>query len=92
MTIETITSIELKDIAAVEFECGTCHTKIIYPIEKFLHPAAACNVCQPQKQFVIHGSSEFADYIKLGELIRRFSKTDPNLFRMRFELRKPDAA
>jgi hypothetical protein len=86
MTVKTVTSVQLKDIKAVEFECGTCHTKVSYSIDRFQTPVATCNVCQPQKQFMVYGSTEYAEWVKFGELVRRFAKTDDNIFTVRFEL------
>jgi len=85
MTRKTVTCIQIKDIAAVEFECGTCHTKVSYPLDKFIHPLTACNVCQPPKQFIVYGSNEFAEWNKFAELLKRFSKNGDN-FIFRFEL------
>jgi hypothetical protein len=86
MTIKTVTTIELKDIKSIEFKCGTCHTKIVYAMDKFTHPVVSCNVCKPDKQYIEYGSQDYADLIKLGQLIQRFSKLDSQIVAMNFEI------
>jgi hypothetical protein len=86
MTIETKTTIEMRDIKTVEFECGTCHTKLVYDIDKFTSPMMFCNVCQPTKTLVADRSTEFQDIRHLIHLINRFAQLDPALFRMRFDV------
>lgn len=61
MTIETRTTIEMRDIKTVEFECGTCHTKLVYDIDKFTNPLMFCNVCQPSRTLVADRSSDLQD-------------------------------
>lgn len=85
MTIKTITSIELSDVQAVEFECEGCHSKVSYPLDKFTHPLTICNTCKPERQFIVYGSTEFAEWIKFVELLKRFSKKNSN-FAFRLEL------
>lgn len=84
MTIETKTTIEWKDLNSVEFECGQCHTKTVYQLEKFTEPPFFCNVCEPNNQFLIHGSQDYADLVKLIRTIKRFSQANPEKFVMRF--------
>jgi hypothetical protein len=79
MTTKTTTSIELQDIKAIEFECATCHMKVAYPIDKYSHPMAACNVCHPPKQFIVANSQEARDLNMLGDLIRRLSQMNTGL-------------
>ena len=86
MTRKTVTSIQLRDIQAVEFECGVCHMKVSYPLEKFSHPLTVCNACQPQKQFIVYGSTEFAEWVKFAELLKRFAQTEDTNFIFRLEI------
>ena len=85
MTIKTITTIELKDIKSVEFECDTCHTKVSHSIEKFIHPMSLCNVCQPNKQFFLPNGKEDTALSDLIVLIRGCSKL-PTGLTMRFQI------
>ena len=41
MTTKTTTSIELQDIKAIEFECATCHTKVVLSHGQVLTPAGS---------------------------------------------------
>jgi hypothetical protein len=74
---KTTLSLELRKIKAIEFECSTFHTKVVYLIEKYTHPIAMCNVCQPPKQFIVPNNQESKDLIMLGELVRTLSQVDP---------------
>lgn len=85
MTVKTVTTIELKDIALVEFECKGCQTRVSYPLDKFTHPVTACKVCKDQRQFIVHGSSEYAEWTKFAELLKRFAQENSN-FTFRLEL------
>jgi len=48
-------------------------------MDKYLHPLAACNVCQPPKQFIVPNSQDAKDLNMLGELIRRLSQMSTGL-------------
>lgn len=86
MTVKTLTSIELGDIKTIEFECGKCHTRTAFPIEKFRYPVTVCNVCEPDRQLLIDGGEELSGIVKLGQLIQRLSRLDRERFIMRFEI------
>ena len=88
MTIETRTTMELKDIKAIEFECATCHTKLVYPIGKFTHPLMTCNVCQPPKTLVPERGKELEDIKQLVYLVQRFSG-EAGMYVMRFDITAP---
>ena len=45
MTIETTTSIQLKDITAVEFECRKCGAKTIRKLNADFQPPGICGNC-----------------------------------------------
>ena len=85
MTIETRTTVQLKDIKAVEFECATCHTKVVYAMDKFAYPLFVCNVCQPPKTLVPERGKESEDIKQLIYLINRFSGK-PEAYVMRFDI------
>jgi hypothetical protein len=92
MTIETKTTIEMRDIKTVEFECGTCHTKVVYDIEKFTVPMMICYTCHPSKTLVAERSSDDQDIRCLIHMIQKFSKLDPSTFRMRFSVENLSAS
>ena len=83
MTIETKTTMELKDIKAVEFECATCHTKLVYKIDKFTLPLMFCTVCQ--KVLIPERGKELEDIKQLVYLIKRFSEEE-GMYVMRFDI------
>lgn len=85
MTIKTVTTIELKDIKSVEFECDKCHTKVVYAIDKFNHPMSLCNVCKPNIQFFLPDGKEDKALINLVSLVRECSKLSAGLT-MRFQI------
>ena len=92
MTFKTVITIELKDIKAIEFECGACHTKVVYPIEKFSQPLMTCNVCQPNKQFFVHGGQDVLDLMKMVKTMHRFSDADMGGLVMRFDITNPSVS
>lgn len=92
MTIKTITTVEFGDIRSIEFECGTCHAKTTFPIEKFRHPIVMCNVCEPDKQLLIPGSEEFAEITSLGRIIQRLSKMERGRLVIRLEVTNVSAS
>jgi len=85
MTIKTVTTIELKDVKSIEFECDNCHTKVAYAIGKFNHPMSMCNVCQPSRQFFLPNSKEDVEIRNLASLLRACS-TLPAGLTMRFQI------
>lgn len=84
MTIKTVTSIELGDIKTIEFECGTCHPKFAYKIEKFSRPPLVCIACQPNKH--LFTEEDLTDLTHLVEIVKRFSKMGRDRFTLRFEI------
>ena len=86
MTIETRTTMELKDIKAIEFECATCHTKLTYNIDKFTIPLMFCTVCQ--KALIPERGKELEDIKQLIYLIERFSG-EGGMYVMRFDVTSP---
>jgi len=90
MTVKTTTTIELKDIKSIEFECDSCHTKVAYAIEKFNHPMSMCNVCHPSKQFFLPDSKEDNALRNLAVLLRECAKPPAGLT-MRFQIDSSDA-
>ncbi len=92
MTIETRTTIELKDIRAIEFECATCHTKTVYSIDQFTHPVFTCYTCHPSKVLVAERSSDHKSIGSLVDLINQLSKLDPTIFAMRFDITDSSAS
>jgi hypothetical protein len=85
MTKETRTTIELRDIRYVEFECASCHTKLVYPIDKFNHPIFVCNVCPGAKVLIPERGRETDEIKQLINLINRFSGK-PEGYIMRFDI------
>ena len=83
MTIETRTTLELKDIRAIEFECNACHTKTLYSVAKYTQPPTHCPHCTEGRQWIIPGSEEWEGLANLGKVIRR-SKSE--LFTLRLEI------
>jgi hypothetical protein len=85
MTIETRTTVELKDIKAIEFECADCHTKVSYPIDKFAHPVSICYTCHPSKLLIAERSTEHKGIVELVRLINQLSELEPKILVMRFD-------
>jgi hypothetical protein len=83
MTVETSATMELGDIKTIEFECIKCHTRIVYPIESYLHPPTRCSACENAEQWLIHGAEDWADLERLGQILKRFSKTGKGRFALR---------
>jgi hypothetical protein len=86
MTIETRTTMELKDIKAIEFECATCHTKVVYSIEKFSDPVFTCYTCRPSKPLIAERSTDHKAIVQLVQLINQLSELEPGVFVMRFDI------
>jgi hypothetical protein len=86
MTIETRTTIQLKDIKGIEFECEECHGKIVFAIDNFKNPPVVCSCCRDGKQWLIPESQDFLDLKQLGHIIQWFSSKAPERFTMRLEI------
>lgn len=68
MTSETRTLIDISDIVAIEFECPSCHTKIVEPItvvedENRKGLPAQCPICSQRL---------FSEGVQLTDTIKRF--------------------
>jgi hypothetical protein len=92
MTIETRTTIELKDIKAIEFECSECHTKVVYDVGQFTQPLLKCYTCNPARQLIAERSTDHKAIGGLVELINQLSQLDPKVFVMRFDITAPSAS
>lgn len=86
MTSKTTISIDFSDIRAIEFECRSCHAKIIAPIESFSYPPTGCSFCDSDTQWLIPGSEDFKDYGALLQIIKRLAKSKSLPFAVRLEL------
>lgn len=86
MTIETRTTIEPKDIVAIEFECAACHTKNVHKIDKFSHPAFICYTCHPSKILVTERSSEHNALVGLVTVLRQLAALEEPPFIVRLEI------
>ena len=76
MTIETRTTIELRDIGEIEIECIGCHTKVTWQPsldENFI--PTTCKKCD-EKVF-IEGSLEHKDLLKLISILTQHSFGTP---------------
>lgn len=91
MTIETSTSIELSDIAAVEFQCAVCRAKTVIPVGSFKDAPTHCSSCweQNRKQWLVPGSQDFHDIRMLAQTIQLFSGPQaPAGFQFRLHLKQ----
>jgi hypothetical protein len=86
MTRETRTTIELGDIAAIEFECTQCHSRTTRLLDKWNQSPASCGNCG--EQWMLTHSGDFKSIDTLANLIRTFS-SHAMPFTMRLEI-KPD--
>jgi DNA replicative helicase MCM subunit Mcm2 (Cdc46/Mcm family) len=87
MTIETRTTLELGDIQAIEFECGSCHTKIVFPIGQFKDPPTRCSACGERSgQWLVHGNADFSEIKNLVFIIQSISTRKQEKFAMRFQI------
>ncbi len=86
MTIETRTTMELKDIKAIEFECADCHTKVVWSIDQFTDPLFVCHTCSPKKTLVADRSSDHKAIVNLVQMINQLAQLDPKVFVMRFDV------
>ena len=89
MTIETRTTMELKDIKAIEFECATCHTKVVYSIDQFSQPVFVCYTCHPSKTLISERSTDHKTIVQLVQLINQLSQLERGVFLMRFDITAP---
>jgi hypothetical protein len=85
MTLETRTTLELKDVKALEFECAKCHTKIAFPITQFSQPPLRCVACDGE-QWLIGGSQDWESISRFAKAIQWFVSKPPKGFVLRLEL------
>lgn len=52
MTIETVSAVQPKDIAAVEFECKNCGAKTVRKLDGKLRVPLACGNCTTTPWFI----------------------------------------
>jgi len=88
MTVETKTTLELKDIKAIEFECANCHAKTVFPVAKYENPPTRCASCE-SPQWLIPGSEEWEGLNRLGKTIRKISESRQPSFTLRLEILNP---
>jgi hypothetical protein len=55
MTLETVTTMQLQDVIAVEFECRGCGTKIVLRLSENVVVPLACNQCPSSRWFLQDG-------------------------------------
>jgi hypothetical protein len=84
MTVETRTTIQLSDIANVEFECRKCGSKTVWPIGVAKSPPIKCH-CEEQ-QWMVHGGDQFMSIARLLQLIQKVGEAQNEPFIMRFGL------
>lgn len=70
MTVETRTSIEPKDIAAVEFECKSCGTKTIRKIDAKFTTPMICGNCSDV--WFIQGGPEADEMANFLRMLRHY--------------------
>lgn len=86
MTTETRTTIELKDILAVELTCNKCHSKIVRPLTLDNAIVARCSRgCQVQ--WFIDGSVEHQSLISLVRLLHDCAQIKNEHYSLRFEIK-----
>jgi len=87
MTVQTSTTLELNDVAGIEFECEMCHTKTVLPVANFKNPPIHCPFCEKSQQWFVPGSRDFSDLAAFGRAIQWFSGNEkPKGFVMRLHL------
>jgi uncharacterized C2H2 Zn-finger protein len=87
VTFETRTTIEIRDIVAVEFECPRCHAKMNIPLNAENIVPLKCNRgCEPQ--WYHDNGLEYKDLQKLFELLKQYSKHENKPCAIRLELAK----
>jgi hypothetical protein len=88
MTTEKRTTISLGDVLAIEFECHTCHSKVIRPITlDNAVPPRCSRGCQVQ--WFTDSSTDYQNLKHLLELISFCSKINSKDFTFRFEVKNP---
>jgi predicted RNA-binding Zn-ribbon protein involved in translation (DUF1610 family) len=74
MTVETSTSIEPKDITAVEFECRNCGTKTIRKIDAKFKTPIICGNCSDV--WSIDGNPDMRQLAEFLRMLEHYSKYD----------------
>ena len=86
MTIETKTTIQLRDLVEAEIECIACHTRVSWkPQDGDNFIPLHCKKCDVE--FFAKGSKEHDDLIQLLFLINRYRHTVN--YHLRFSLGDP---
>jgi hypothetical protein len=85
MTIETRSSIELKDIIAFEMECSKCHTRTIRKLQSQFEVPIKCGNCSGG--WMMQGSAEQNSLREFLTQLQSYIKTPPTQnFVMRLEV------
>jgi hypothetical protein len=85
MTVETKTTVQLSDIASIEFECNNCHRIISTPLLAAKNPQTECE-CSSQ-QWMTVGGDTYRQLTQLIILVQQFSGSRNEPFTMRFGLK-----
>jgi predicted RNA-binding Zn-ribbon protein involved in translation (DUF1610 family) len=81
MTIETINTIEPRDITAVEFSCKACGAKMIRKIDAKFNTPIKCGNC-PSVWFIA-GRPEILEMDDFIRMLERYSKNEfPYILRL----------
>ena len=88
MTTETRTTIELKDILAIEFECGQCHAKAVWPVNGDPRVPVKCSRGCEQQWFIV-GSPEHEALLGLVKRIADCAALDGKNYKLRLEIKTP---
>ena len=82
MTIETRTTIQLRDISEIEIECMGCHTKITWrpSLDQNFIPSS-CGKCK--EQFFVEKGQEHNDLLKLMSILNGYLYGTPGNFALR---------
>lgn len=80
MTVETTTTIELKDITAVEFVCKDCRAKTIRKLNDKLVIPTACNNCG--KPWFIADGDEHKGILLLARKLQQYGQGEFNYLRL----------
>jgi len=86
MTVETRTTIQLRDITEIEIECGVCHTRIAWKSrddDKFI--PSHCKKCDTV--FFVENSPEHRDLMALLSHIIKYSYSGPYV--LKFAIGEP---
>jgi hypothetical protein len=89
MTTETRTTIEPKDIMAVEIECAKCGFRTVRSVTNWLGDSKACANCR--ESWIVHESmlNNIRDAVALLRIVSLQTK-EPMPFSVRIEIRNPD--